>query len=89
MLGYTYIGGVGPVSRAKGIIEINRAVAGQLPGELRIILIFLLMKPQIFQEMDLTRFQTQGSIQSITGNAVMGKFNGHFQKPGQCFPYGH
>ena len=76
---------MGAVCGCKGVVYINIGKAAQLFAELVIIFLFLRMKPEVFQQQDITLLHVGYHFFHFNSHTVMRHSHIFFQKPAQPF----
>ena len=69
-------GSVGAVGRTKGVVDVELGGTEKLFCEGRIVFLFLRMKPEIFQEQNLSRGKGSANFFGFGADAVGSKKNG-------------
>ena len=79
-VGDCFGGSVSAVGGAKGVVNVELGGTEKLFCESRIVFLFLRMKPEIFQEKNLSRSKGSADFFSFGADAVGGKKNGASEK---------
>ena len=77
-------GGMRAVGGPEGVVDIDVAVLGQLPGKKLISRLFFWMEAQVFQQRDFPRFQLLRHVECRIAHAVRGERNVSAQQLGDA-----
>ncbi len=75
--------GMGPVRNGKGVVDVEIAQGGQLLGEARVVLFFLGVEAQVFQNADVAVVKVLDDCFSRSADAIGGEGDGAVQNLGQ------
>ena len=58
-------GGLGPVSCAKGVVDVDIAQGGHFLGQLFVVFLFAFVDPAVLQQNDLTRLYRKAALHPV------------------------
>src|SRR5699024_3191791 len=88
VVGHALGGGVGPVGGTEGIKDEDVRQGGQLPGEVRVVLLLLDAEPEILHQHGLAGLQGGALGLGVRAQDILGQGNGQAQQLFQVVPGG-